>query len=98
MPMQPKTATTSRSPVAMNETEMRNHTGIYQNAPDYLKLELVLRDGKLFLKQAGQPGMSEVVKVGNNLFNAGGQEILLIPGADGKTMYMHIAAHVLRKM
>jgi hypothetical protein len=42
--------------------------------------------------------MSQVVKVGDNVFNAGGQEFLLIPGTDGKAKYMHIAAHALRRM
>jgi SAM-dependent methyltransferase len=35
---------------------------------------------------------------GCNVFNAGGQEFLLMTGAGGKTKYMHIAAHALRRM
>ena len=42
--------------------------------------------------------MAPVVKVGDKVFNAGGQEFLLISGTDGKVKYMHIAAHALRKM
>lgn len=42
--------------------------------------------------------MSQVVKVGESIFNAGGQEFLLIPGTSGKAKYMHIAAHALRRM
>jgi hypothetical protein len=61
-------------------------------------LELIVKDGKLFLKQTGQTEMSQVVKVGENIFNAGGQEFLLIPGPGGKSKYMHIAAHALRRM
>jgi hypothetical protein len=98
VPLQPKTTTPPREPVAMNEAEVRSYAGIYQNAPDYLRLELVVKDGKLFLKQAGQSEMSQVVKVGENIFNAGGQEFLLIPGTSGKPKYMHIGAHALRRM
>jgi hypothetical protein len=96
--LQAKTTSPPRAPIAINEAEMRSYVGVYQNAPDYLRLELVAKDGKLFLKQAGQSEMSQVVKVGDNVFNAGGQEFLLIPGTDGKAKYMHIAAHALRRM
>lgn len=98
VPLQPKTTTPLKEPTAMTETEMRSYAGIYQNAPDYLRLELVVKDGKLFLKQAGQSEMSQVVKVGELIFNASGQEFLLIPGTNGKTKYMHIAAHALRRL
>lgn len=98
VPLQPKTTTPARKPIAMNDAEMQSYVGLYQNAPDYLRLELVIKDGKLFLKQAGETGMSQVVKVGDNIFNAGGQEFLLIPGTDKKAKYLHIAAHALRRM
>ena len=96
--MLPKTTTPPREPIAMNEAEMQRYVGIYQNAPDYLRLELIIIDGKLFMRQPGASERSEVVKVGDNIFNAGGQEFLLIPGTNGKAKYMHIAAHALRKM
>src|SRR5216684_2025907 len=98
VPLLPKTTSPPREPIAMNEAEMRSYVGIYQNAPDYLRLELVVKDSKLFLRQAGQSEMSQVVKVGDHIFNAGGQEFLLIPGTNGKAKYMHLAAHALRKM
>jgi len=98
VPLQPKTTTPPHEPIAMNEAEMKSYAGIYQNAPDYLRLELVVKEGKLFLRQAGQSEMSQVVKVGDNIFNAGGQEFLLIQGTNGKAKYMHLAAHALRKM
>jgi CubicO group peptidase (beta-lactamase class C family) len=98
VPLRPKTIAPPAKPIAMNETEMRDYVGSYQNAPDYLRLELVIKDGGLFLKQAGQSAMSPVVKVGDNVFNAGGQEFVLIPGTTGTTKYMHIAGHALRKM
>jgi len=97
VPLQPKTTSPPREPIAMNEAEMQSYVGIYQNAPDYLRLELVVKDGRLFLRQSGQSEMSQVVKVGDKIFNAAGQEFLLIQGT-GKAKYMHLAAHALRKM
>ena len=97
VPLQPKTTSPPREPIAMSEAEMRSYVGIYQNAPDYLRLELVVKDGRLFLRQSGQSEMSQVVKVGDKIFNAAGQEFLLIQGT-GKAKYMHLAAHALRKM
>ena len=96
--LEPKTVLPQRQLIAMTESEMRGYAGTYQNSPDYLRVELLVKDGKLFLRQIGQTEMSEVVKFGDKAFNAGGQDFLLIPGANGKTKYMHIAAHVLRKL
>lgn len=105
VPLQPKPATLPRKPKAMSEAEMRNYAGVYENAPDYLRLELIIDAGKLFLKQAGAGEKSEVVKVGDNIFTAGGQEFLfggqeflLISGPNGKPKYMHIAGHALKRM
>jgi CubicO group peptidase (beta-lactamase class C family) len=98
VPLQPKPTTPPREPIAMDEAEMGRYTGIYQNAPDYLRLEILRKDGKLFLRQAGQEGMSPVAKVGDHLFTAGGQELLLIVRPDGKVKYLHIAGHALRRL
>ncbi len=68
------------------------------NAPDYLKLELVIIGGKLFMRQAGASERSEVVKVGDNIFSAGGQEFVLISETNGRIKYLHLAGHALRRM
>jgi hypothetical protein len=70
----------------------------YQNAPDYLRLELVIIDGKLFMRQTGAGERSEVVKVGDNIFSAAGQEFVLIPESGGRIKYLHIAAHALKRI
>ena len=98
VPLNSKTPPPARKPVHMDAEEMQRYVGIYQNAPDYLRLELFTKEGKLFLKQIGEAGMSQVIKVDNNVFLAGGQEFLLIPGSNGKLTYLHVAAHALRKM
>jgi CubicO group peptidase (beta-lactamase class C family) len=98
VPLQPRTAPSTKQPLTMTTVEMKNYVGAFENAPDYLRLELIVSDGKLFLRQLGATERSEVVKVGDNVFSADGQEFLLIPGANGKTKYMHIAGHALKKI
>jgi CubicO group peptidase (beta-lactamase class C family) len=98
VPLQPKPAPPPKHPVTITDAEMKNYAGAYENAPDYLRMELAVIDGKLFLKQTGANEKSEVVKVGDNIFTAGGQEFLLISGGNGKAKYMHIVGHALKRM
>lgn len=98
VPLQPASPAPARTPIAMEEAELRRYAGVYQNAPDYLTLELVVAGGKLFLRQLGHAGMTEVVKVGTNSFTAGNTGFLLIPSRTGDGMFMHISAHALRKL
>ena len=98
VPLQPKAAALPKQPIAMSAGEMKRYVGVYQNAPDYLRLELVIVDGKLFLRQPGASEKSEVVKVGDNIFSAGGQEFVLISETNGRMKYLHISGHALRRM
>jgi len=77
---------------------MRRYAGTYQNSPDYLRLELVIIDGKLFMRQPGASTKSEIVKVGDNIFSAGGQEVVLIAETSGRIKYLHIAGHALKRV
>src|SRR6266851_3627580 len=95
VPLQPRVAASPKQPIMMSEAEMQKYVGVYQNAPDYLKLELIIVDGKLFLRQPEASDKSEVIKVGDNIFSAGGQEFVLILGANGRMKYLHIAGHAL---
>lgn len=97
VPLQPPRPAPARIPIRMERAEILGYAGVYQNAPEYLTLELVAEGDRLFLTQAGQPGQTEVLKVGTNSFSAGGTEFLLMHGRSG-TIYMHIAAHALRKL
>jgi CubicO group peptidase (beta-lactamase class C family) len=98
VPLQPRVAAAPKQPLTMSETEMKRYVGVYQNAPDYLKLELVIVDGKLFMRQPGASERSEVVKVGDNVLRAGGQEFVLISGTNGRMRYLHIAGHALKRV
>jgi hypothetical protein len=98
IPLQSKVAASSKQPIKMNEAEIQRYVGVYQNSPDYLKLELVIIDEKLFLRQPRASEKSEVIKVGDNIFNADGQEFVLISGANGRMKYLHIAGHALKRL
>src|SRR5712691_4388608 len=98
VPLQPRVAASPKQPITMGASEMQRYVGIYQNAPDYLRLELVIVDGKLFLRQPEASEKSEVTKVGDNIFSAGGQEFVLILGANGRIKYLHISGHALKRV
>jgi len=98
VPLQPRVAASPKQPMTMSAGEMKRYVGIYQNAPDYLRLELVIVDGKLFLRQPEASEKSEVTKVGDNIFSAGGQEFVLILGANGRIKYLHISGHALKRV
>ena len=98
VPLKPRIPVSPKQPLTMSEAERQSYAGTYQNAPDYLRLELVIIDGKLFMRQPGASEKSEVVKVGDNTFSAGGQEFVLISEASGKIKYLHIAGHALRRL
>ena len=96
VPLQPRVAASPKQPIMMSEGEMQRYVGIYQNAPDYLRLELEIVDGKLFLRQPRASEKSEVTKVGDNIFSAGGQEFVLISETNGRMKYLHVSGHALR--
>lgn len=97
VPLRARIAASPKQPLTMSEAEMRRYAGIYQNAPDYLRLELVIINGKLFMRQPGASEKSEVVKVGDNIFKAGGQEFVLLTETNGRIKYLHIAGHALKR-
>jgi CubicO group peptidase (beta-lactamase class C family) len=98
VPLQPRVAASPKQPMPMGASEMTRYAAVYQNAPDYLRLELVIVDGKLFMRQPGASDKSEVVKVGDNIFSAAGQEFILMSETDGRIKYLHISGHALRRM
>ncbi len=98
VPLKSRAAVAPKQSVTMTEAEMRSYAGTYQNAPDYLRVELVVIDGKLFMRQPGSTETSAVVRVGDNTFGAGGQDFVLISEANGRIKYLHIAGHALKRV
>jgi len=98
VPLKPRVTAPPKQPMTMSASEMKRYVGVYQNAPDYLTLELVIVDGKLFLRQPEASEKSEVLKVADNVFSADGQEFVLISEGNGRIKYLHISGHALRRM
>jgi len=98
VPLKPRVTAPPKQPMTMSASEMKRYVGVYQNAPDYLTLELVIVDGKLFLRQPEASEKSEVLKVADNVFSADGQEFVLISESNGRIKYLHISGHALRRM
>jgi len=98
IPLKPRVTASPKQPMTMSASEMKRYVGVYQNAPDYLTLELVIVDGKLFLRQPEASEKSEVLKVADNVFSADGQEFVLISESNGRIKYLHISGHALRRM
>ena len=98
VPLKARIAASPKQPLTMSEAETQRYAGTYQNSPDYLRVELFIIDGKLFMRQPGATARSEVVKVGDNIFSAGGQEFVLISETSGRIKYLHIAGHALKRV
>jgi hypothetical protein len=91
LPLKPKEAETPKQEQPMTAAEMANYAGKYGQRE--VSVEILLKDGKLFLKQG--PTETPIRKVGENRFAAAAlssstpMEFTLVPGADGKAEYFH---------
>jgi CubicO group peptidase (beta-lactamase class C family) len=86
------------TPVAMTEAEMARYIGVYGDQPN--RIEIAIKDGKLFLKVLGRE--AQVNKLGELRFSATlpgrTEEFALVPGADGKAEFLHVGGRTLRKV
>ena len=95
----------------MTLAEMENYTGTYVNGA--LKIELLIRDGKLFRRESypttieGGPGRdfeATVTKVGTNRFaftppgETAPAEFVLVPGPSGRPEYLHSFMEAARRI
>jgi len=100
LPLKPKEADKPKPELPMSESEMAGYVGKYgQRSVSY---EIILKDGKLFLKQVENE--VPITKVGENLFavtlpgSARPMQFALVPGADGKTEYFHAGLRASKKI
>jgi CubicO group peptidase (beta-lactamase class C family) len=100
--MLPVKAKAEPSPVQslqMSEEEMAGYVGSYSNR---WAIEILMRDGKLFLKQFGTE--LPISKVSGNRFTVTppgarqSQEFLMVQGADGKIEYLQMFIWVFRRL
>ena len=89
LPLKPKEAAKPQQELPMTAEEMANYAGRYGQRD--VIAEILLKDGKLFLKQG--PNERPIRKIGENRFAASAPaassavEFALVPGADGKAAY-----------
>jgi CubicO group peptidase (beta-lactamase class C family) len=95
-------AAPSESPqnLTISESQMKEITGLYQSPS--LRVELLLREGKLFYKQGSNE--QEIRKIGEHdyvveLSGQGRQRrFSLLPGAHGRTEFLHVSGRALKKV
>lgn len=88
----------AQRPLPMNDADRARYVGTYINSPTYLSIEILQRDGNLFLRQIGGNDMTPIIKVGNNKFTSGGEEFVLIPDKDNKIEFLYIVGHALKRV
>jgi hypothetical protein len=102
LPLKPRPQVPPKKAKPMTLAEMESYTGTYVNGA--LKIELIVRDGKLFRKEfypttveegPGRDFEAPVTKVGTNrfAFTLPGEttwaEFILVPGPGGRPEYLH---------
>lgn len=99
VPAQSDSASATPAPATtLSTSEIDRVIGRYINTPGELELELVKRDGELWLRNPSIPGAEvSVTKTSDGRYHAGGQVFALIGGSFGRARYLAIAGHALRK-
>lgn len=111
LPLKPKPPAPRKQAVPMTLAEMENYAGIYVNGA--LKIELFVRNGKLFRKEfypttveegLGRDFEAPVTKVGTNrfAFTLPGEtrpaEFVLVPDPSGRPEYLHSFMDAARRI
>jgi CubicO group peptidase (beta-lactamase class C family) len=111
LPLTPKPRVAPKRAVPMTLAEMESYAGTYVNGA--LKIELIVRDGKLFRKEfypttveegPGRDFEAPVTKVGTNRFaftlpgETTSAEFILLQGRDGRPEYLHSFMGATRKV
>jgi CubicO group peptidase (beta-lactamase class C family) len=100
LPLKPKDAAPAKQDVQMSASEMANYVGRYGQRE--VTFEILVRDGKLFLKQGSNE--SAISKVGENRFiavppgSSNPVNFVLVPGPDGKSEYLHAGLRAAKRM
>jgi len=100
LPLKPKDDDRPNQDLPMTAAEMAHYVGKYGQRE--ANVEILLKDGKLFLKQ----GQNErpIRKVGENRFAVGApnnstpMQFTLVTGSDGKAEYFHAGLRASRRM
>jgi CubicO group peptidase (beta-lactamase class C family) len=100
LPLEAEAQAKPKQALAFSEAEISDCVGKYANKPE--SAEILLKEGKLILKR--QDGEFPITKIGDHRFSitksseSGAEEFVLVRGGDGKTEYLHIGRHALKKV
>jgi hypothetical protein len=100
LPLKASEAEKPKQELAMSAAEMANYVGKYGQKD--VSFEILLKDGKLFLKQG--PNQLPISKVGDTRFsaispgNSRPMEFALVPGADGRVEYIHVGLRAAKRI
>lgn len=100
LPLKPREPDKTKEGLPMSASEMANYVGRYGQRD--VGFEILLKDGKLFLKQ----GANElpISKVADNGFSAAPpgnsrpMQFALLPGTDGKAEYIHVGLRAAKRI
>jgi CubicO group peptidase (beta-lactamase class C family) len=98
VPAPDSTRAITTTPEPFSAAEIDRAVGRYVNTPGELELELMTRDGLLWLRNPQSSGTEvAVTKAPDGRYRAGGQSFAFTTGRSGQTRYLVIAGHALRK-
>jgi CubicO group peptidase (beta-lactamase class C family) len=100
LPLGAKAAVKSEQALPVSQAEISEYVGTYRNTPE--SAELLAKQGTLILKR--EDGEFPTKKTGDHRFSIvkpnelEAEEFVLVRGRDGKTEYLHIGRHALKKV
>jgi len=100
LPVKPKEDDKPKQELPMSAAEMASYEGKYGQRD--VSFEILLKDGKLFLKQG--PNEMRIRKIGEGRFSAAppdnsrSLEFALVSGADGKAEYLHAGLRASKRI
>jgi CubicO group peptidase (beta-lactamase class C family) len=100
LPLEAKAEAKPRQTLPITDAEISEYIGTYANKPE--GAEILVKQGRLFLKR--KDGELPITKISDYHFSITkpdeleAEEFVLVPGADGKTEYLHMGRHALRRV
>jgi CubicO group peptidase (beta-lactamase class C family) len=100
LPLGAKAAVKSEQALQVSQAEISEYVGTYRNTPE--SAELFAKQGTLILKR--EHGEFPTKKTGDHRFSivkpseSEAEEFVLVRGRDGKTEYLHMGRHALKKV
>ena len=100
LPLKAKTEAKPKQALAISEAEISEYVGTYTNKPE--SAEILMKEGRLVLERENSE--FPITKIGKYRFSiikpreSEPTEFVLVRAADGKTEYLHIGRHALKKV